>query len=159
MSLVVVKVGTSSVTNELGELDAAALRKLCDDIAAARAAGWQVVLVLSGAVAAGMPALGLTERPSDVGLLQAIAAVGQPRLVARLDELLARHGVVAGQVLLTSYDFAHRSQYLHARETFDRLLELGVLPVVNENDTVADDEIRYGDNDRLAALEIGRAHV
>lgn len=152
MSLAVVKVGTSSVTNALGELDDTALHKLCADIAAARAEGWQVVLVLSGAVAAGMPALGLHERPTDVGLLQAIAAVGQPRLVARLGDLLAAHDVVAGQVLLTSYDFAHRSQYLHARETFDRLLELGVLPVVNENDTVADDEIRYGDNDRLAAL-------
>jgi glutamate 5-kinase len=152
MNTVVVKVGTSSVTADNGELDDGALRKLADDLAAARATGRRIVLVLSGAVAAGMPALGLAQRPSEVGLLQAIAAVGQPRLVSRVGELLAPHRIVVGQVLLTPYDFAQRSQYLHARETFTRLLELGVLPVVNENDTIADDEIRYGDNDRLAAL-------
>ena len=148
----VVKVGTSSITSERGELDDAALVKLSDDLAAARAEGNQVVLVLSGAIAAGMPALQLHKRPTDMGTLQAIAAVGQPRLFERMSALLASHDVVAGQVLLTPYDFAHRSQYLHARETLARLLDLGVLPIVNENDTVADDEIRYGDNDRLAAL-------
>ncbi len=148
----VVKVGTSSVTNPAGELDDAALRKLCLDVVSARAGGWQIVLVLSGAIAAGMPALGMHERPTDVGVLQAIAAVGQPRLIARVNELLAVHDLVAGQVLLTPYDFGHRSQYLHARETFERLLDLNVLPIVNENDTIADDAIRYGDNDRLAAL-------
>jgi glutamate 5-kinase len=148
----VVKVGTSSITSERGELDDTALVKLSDDLAAARAEGNQVVLVLSGAIAAGMPALQLHKRPTDMGTLQAIAAVGQPRLFERMSALLASHDVVAGQVLLTPYDFAHRSQYLHARETLARLLDLGVLPIVNENDTVADDEIRYGDNDRLAAL-------
>ncbi len=146
------KVGTSSLTGESGAIDDDALTKLCDDVAAARRDGWQIVLVASGAVAAGLPALGLDRRPTDIGVLQAIAAVGQPRLVARLGARLERHGIVTGQVLLTPYDFAHRSQYLHARGTFERLLELGVLPVVNENDTVADDEIRYGDNDLLAAL-------
>jgi glutamate 5-kinase len=99
-----------------------------------------------------MPALGLTTRPRDMGTLQAIAAVGQPRLLERMNGLLGAHEVVVGQVLLTPYDFVHRSQYLHARETLRHLLDLGVLPIVNENDTVADDEIRYGDNDRLAAL-------
>src|SRR5689334_22801217 len=99
-----------------------------------------------------MPALGLTTRPRDMGTLQAIAAVGQPRLFERMNGLLGAHDVVVGQVLLTPYDFVHRSQYLHARETLRHLLDLGVLPIVNENDTVADDEIRYGDNDRLAAL-------
>jgi glutamate 5-kinase len=148
----VVKVGTSSITSERGELDDAALVKLSADLAAARSDGNQVVLVLSGAIAAGMPALALHKRPTDMGTLQAIAAVGQPRLFERMSALLASHDVVAGQVLLTPYDFAHRSQYLHARETLARLLDLGVLPIVNENDTVADDEIRYGDNDRLAAL-------
>jgi glutamate 5-kinase len=152
VSLVVVKVGTSSITRETGELDDPALLKLCADLAGARAIGHQVVLVMSGAIAAGMPALGLTRRPTDIGTLQAIAAVGQPRLAERVNAMLSGHGIVAGQVLLTPYDFAHRSQYLHARSTFQRLLELGVLPIVNENDTVADDEIRYGDNDRLAAL-------
>jgi glutamate 5-kinase len=150
--LAVVKVGTSSVTRADGELDEHALTKLCADIAAARAGGYPIVLVLSGAVAAGMPAVGLTERPSDIGTLQAIAAVGQPRLFARVASMLESHGIVAGQVLLTPNDFMQRSQYLHARETLHRLLDLQVLPVVNENDTVADDEIRYGDNDRLAAL-------
>ena len=150
--LAVVKVGTSSLTTPTGAIDDAALTKLCDDVAAARRDGWHIVLVASGAVAAGLPALGLDHRPSDVGVLQALAAVGQPRLVARIGAQLEPHGIVIGQVLLTPYDFAHRSQYLHARETFERLLELGVLPVVNENDTVADDEIRYGDNDLLAAL-------
>ena len=106
----------------------------------------------SGAIAAGLPALGLATRPTDIGLLQAIAAVGQPLLMERIGALLGRHGLLAGQVLLTPHDFGVRSQYLHARETLRRLLDLGVVPVVNENDTVADDEIRYGDNDRLAAL-------
>ena len=146
------KVGTSSITLPSGELDETALVKLADDLAAARAAGLRVVLVMSGAIAAGMPALGLTSRPTDMGTLQAIAAVGQPRLIERMSALLGKHDVVAGQVLLTPYDFFHRSQYLHARVTLQHLLDLGVLPIVNENDTVADDEIRYGDNDRLAAL-------
>ena len=88
----------------------------------------------------------------DIGTLQAIAAVGQPRLMERIGAILAEHDLVAGQVLLTPHDFGQRSQYLHARETLRRLLDLGVVPVVNENDTIADDEIRYGDNDRLAAL-------
>jgi glutamate 5-kinase len=151
-SLAVVKVGTSSITRESGELDDAALIKLAADLARARNDGHRVVLVLSGAIAAGMPALGLARRPTDLGTLQAIAAVGQPRLLERMNALLGTHGLVAGQVLLTPYDFVHRSQYLHARETLQRLLDLGVLPIVNENDTIADDEIRYGDNDRLAAL-------
>jgi glutamate 5-kinase len=150
--LAVVKVGTSSVARANGELDEAALTKLCADIAAARTKGYPIVLVLSGAVAAGMPALGLTTRPTDTGTLQAIAAVGQPRLFARVAERFEAHGIVAGQVLLTPNDFVQRSQYLHARETLQRLLDLQVIPVVNENDTIADDEIRYGDNDRLAAL-------
>jgi glutamate 5-kinase len=152
MATVVVKVGTSSITSDRGEIDDASLLKLCREIAAARAAGHEVVLVSSGAIAAGLPALRMTTRPTDIGMLQAIAAVGQPRLMERLGAILGQHGLLAGQVLLTPHDFGVRSQYLHARETFRRLLDLGVVPVVNENDTVADDEIRYGDNDRLAAL-------
>jgi glutamate 5-kinase len=149
---VVVKIGTSSITNALGELDEDALAKLCDELVTARRAGHGVTVVCSGAIAAGMPALGLDRRPTHVGTLQAIAAVGQPLLMARISASFARQGVVAGQVLLTPYDFLHRTQYLHARETLHRLLDLGVIPVVNENDTVADDEIRFGDNDRIAAL-------
>ncbi|HEX4490923.1 MAG TPA: glutamate 5-kinase [Acidimicrobiia bacterium] len=150
--LSVVKIGTSSVTRADGEIDDVALAKLCADIAVARAEGHQIVVVMSGAVATGLPALGFTRRPTDTGTLQAIAAVGQPLLYARVASLLEPHRIVAGQVLLTPMDFFSRSQYLHARETLRRLLELGVLPIVNENDTIADDEIRYGDNDRLAAL-------
>lgn len=149
---VVVKVGTSSVTAEQGELDLVALSKLAQELSEAKTAGYEVVLVLSGAIAAGLPALGFTERPSDIRTLQAIAAVGQPMLMEQLRSLLATHSIVPGQVLLDPYDFGQRSQYLHARETLVRLLELGVIPIVNENDTVADDEIRYGDNDRIAAL-------
>lgn len=148
----VVKIGTSSITHESGELDDGALIKLCSELGMARRAGTRVVLVLSGAISAGLPALGMTARPTDLGTLQAVAAVGQPRLIERVGAMLSTQGLVAGQVLLTPYDFGHRNQYLHARQTLTRLLELGVLPVVNENDTVADDEIRYGDNDRLAAL-------
>jgi len=150
--IAVVKVGTSSITRASGELDDAALLKLCSEIVEARTAGHEVVLVCSGAIAAGLPALGMQERPSDIGVLQAVAAVGQPRLMERFSAIFGQHGVVAGQVLLTPHDFAHRAQYLHARETLRRLLDLHVAPIVNENDTVADDEIRYGDNDRLAAL-------
>jgi len=152
MATAVVKVGTSSITGETGELDDARVVKVCEEVAVVRASGHEVVLVCSGAIAAGLPVLGLDERPTDVGTLQAIAAVGQPRLMERFGAILAGHGLVAGQVLLTAHDFGERSQYLHARETLRRLLDLGVIPVVNENDTVADDEIRYGDNDRLAAL-------
>ena len=148
----VVKVGTSSITRDTGEIDDDALVKLAAELAGARAAGHDVVLVSSGAIAAGLPVLGFADRPRDIGTLQAAAAVGQPRLMERLGALLSVHDLVVGQVLLTPYDFGHRSQYLHARETLARLLELGVVPVVNENDTVADDEIRFGDNDLIAAL-------
>jgi glutamate 5-kinase len=150
--IAVVKVGTSSITRDSGAIDDDALVKLCAELADARAAGHDVVLVSSGAIAAGLPVLGFGARPRDIGTLQAAAAVGQPRLMERLSTLLAAHDLVLGQVLLTPYDFGHRSQYLHARETLARLLELRVVPVVNENDTIADDEIRFGDNDLLAAL-------
>ncbi|HEY7105879.1 MAG TPA: glutamate 5-kinase [Acidimicrobiia bacterium] len=152
MATVVVKVGSSSITSSSGHPDDDALRKLCAEVAAARARGHVVVLVSSGAIATGLPVLGFTERPADIGMLQALAAVGQPRLMERFSTVLAEHEVVAGQVLLTAHDFGVRAQYLRARATLQRLLDLGVLPVVNENDTVAEDEIRFGDNDRLAAL-------
>ena len=150
--IAVVKIGSSSLTDSSGNIDQTPIAKLCGEVAAARAQGHEIVLVTSGAVAAGMPALGLTQRPTDIGTLQAIAAVGQPRLMERFCATLAGHGLVGAQILLTPYDFIHRTQYLHARQTLRRLLDLGTVPVVNENDTVADDEIRYGDNDRLAAL-------
>jgi glutamate 5-kinase len=151
--IVVAKVGTSSVTGPQGEIDEGAIRKICSEIAGLRAEGHVVVAVTSGAISAGLHPLGLQDpRPADPATLQAASAVGQSRLMRVYDELLAEHGLVGGQVLLAPLDFADRRQYLHARQTLERLIELGVVPVVNENDAVADDEIRFGDNDRLAAL-------
>jgi glutamate 5-kinase len=151
---VVLKLGTSSLTDRHGVIDVDAIAKTAHEVAAAREAGHEVVLVSSGAVAAGLPALGIgaEARPRDARTLQAVSAVGQARLMQRWGEHLGTHGLVAGQVLLAPLDFMVRAQYLHARSTLERLLELGVVPVVNENDAIADDEIRFGDNDRIAAL-------
>ena len=152
--IVVAKIGTSSLTDDVGAIRVAALAKLAGEVALARAAGHQVVVVTSGAIAAGLPAVGLSsaERPRDPVTLQAISAVGQSRLMGEWSSTFGQHGIVCGQVLLAPLDFVERRQYLQARATLQRLLELGVVPIVNENDAVADDEIRFGDNDRLAAL-------
>lgn len=151
--LVVAKIGTSSVTSPSGDVAEAAIGKLCGEIAAAADGGHKVVVVTSGAIAAGLTPTGFAgTRPSDTETLQAVASVGQPRLMMVYGRELDRHSLIAGQVLLAPYDFSERSQYLHARQTITRLLELGVVPVVNENDATADDEIRFGDNDRLSAL-------
>jgi glutamate 5-kinase len=151
--IVVVKIGTSSITDDRGDIDETAVAKLCTEVADLRAADHRVVVVSSGAIAAGLPALGFHgDRPRDAVTLQAVSAVGQTRLMRVYEQALAVHDLVAGQVLLVPNDFIARQQYLYARSTLGRLLELGVVPVVNENDAVADDEIRYGDNDRLAAL-------
>jgi glutamate 5-kinase len=145
-------VGSSSITDERGEIAEAAIDKLCGEVAQLRRQGHQVVVVTSGAIASGLPALGFSSRPSDTVLLHAIAAVGQSRLMRVYDDVLSRHGLIGGQVLLASFDFRHRQQYLHARETVRTMLELGVVPVINENDTVAGDPVWYWDNDHLAAL-------
>jgi len=151
--LVVAKYGTSSLTDAGGSIDHGSIAKACAELAGLREAGHRVIVVSSGAIAAGLPPLGWEgERPSDLPTLQAVAAVGQHRLLRTWDDHLSPLGLVAGQVLLAPLDFVHRQQYLHARQTLMRLLELGVVPVVNENDAIADDEIRFGDNDRLAAL-------
>jgi len=149
---VVAKYGTSSLTDEAGRIDRAAVAKASAEVAAAREAGHEVLVVTSGAVAAGLPVLGFDRRPSDARTLQAVSAVGQAQLVQTWSAHLAVHDLVAGQVLLAPLDFMVRTQYLHAKATIDRLLELGVVPIVNENDVIADDEIRFGDNDRIAAL-------
>ena len=121
--------------------------------AGAQRAGQRVVVVSSGAIVCGLAALGRQgDRPTDPAVLQALSAVGQPRLAQSWQSAFAAHGLLAGQVLLAPLDFGHRQQYLHARGTLHHLLELGVVPVVNENDAVADEEIRFGDNARLAAL-------
>jgi glutamate 5-kinase len=152
--IVVAKIGTSSITDDEGEIREDAVEAFCAEVAAVRAAGHRVVAVTSGAIAAGLPALGLggPRRPRDAQTLQAVSAVGQSRLMRVYDRTFAGLRLVSGQVLLAPLDFGVRQQYLHARSTIRRLLDLGVVPVVNENDAIADDEIRFGDNDRLAAL-------
>ncbi len=147
----VVKVGSSSLTNR-GSLDPQRLDALVDSLAARRAAGKQVVLVSSGAIAAGIAPLGLKARPRDLATQQAAASVGQLLLAERYAASFARHGLTVGQVLLTADDLHRRGHYRNAVRTLERLLALGVIPIVNENDTVATHEIRFGDNDRLAAL-------
>src|SRR5712691_9442012 len=153
---VVVKVGSSSLTTADGEIADEAITALAAALAARRQDNTQLVLVSSGAIASGLVPLGLSRRPRDLATQQAAASVGQGLLMARYTAAFARHGIRTGQVLLSADDLMRRTHYRNAQRTLDRLLELGVLPVVNENDTVATDEIRFGDNDRLAALV---AHV
>jgi glutamate 5-kinase len=156
---IVVKVGSSSLTSAEGGIDPGRVGRLAEVLAAGRARGVEMVLVSSGAIAAGLAPLRMKRRPRALPAQQAAAAVGQGLLVHRYTEELARHGVVAGQVLLTVDDVTRRSHYRNAYQTFAKLLELGVLPIVNENDTVATSEIRFGDNDRLAALVAHLVHA
>ena len=158
-SRVVVKVGSSSLTTTAGGIDPDRVRGLVDALAAVRARGAEVVLVSSGAIAAGLAPLRLPRRPRDLATQQAAASVGQGLLMRGYNEEFARHGLTVGQVLLTADDVTRRSHYRNAYRTFAKLLELGVLPVVNENDTVATSEIRFGDNDRLAALVAHLVHA
>ena len=155
----VVKVGSSSLTSAEGGLDPWRLEQLADVLAARKAEGGELVLVSSGAIAAGLAPLSLTRRPHDLATAQAAASVGQSLLMARYTDVFARHDVTVAQVLLTADDVTRRSHYRNAQRTLYRLLSLGVLPVVNENDTVATDEIRFGDNDRLAALVAHLVHA
>jgi glutamate 5-kinase len=149
----VVKVGSSSLTSpDGGHLDVDALNTLVGVLAGRRNSGRQVVLVSSGAIAAGLGPLGLARRPGDLATQQAAASVGQGALVAAYQAAFSTHGLTVGQVLLTADDVTRRTHYTNARRTMERLLELGIVPIVNENDTVATHEIRFGDNDRLAAL-------
>jgi len=155
----VVKVGSSSLTTADGALDHGRLGELVDVIAARLGDGTQVVLVSSGAIAAGLTPLGLSRRPRDLATQQAAASVGQGALVAAYSLAFGLHHRTVGQVLLTTDDVTRRSHYGNARRTFDRLLDLGIVPVVNENDTVATHEIRFGDNDRLAAVVAHLVHA
>jgi glutamate 5-kinase len=149
---VVAKIGTASITDAKGAIDRSAIAKLCDEVGDLRQQGHEVIVVSSGAVAAGVAAVGLSERPVDMPTLQAISAAGQSRLVEAYNQELGRHGLVGAQLLVGSMDFVTRYQYLHLRSTMNRLLELGCVPIVNENDAIANDELRYGDNDRIAAM-------
>jgi glutamate 5-kinase len=159
MARVVVKVGSSSLTTKAGHLDPERVDAIVDAICDARDRGDEVVLVSSGAIAAGLGPLGLKHRPRDLASQQAAASVGQGALIARYSERFAARGLVVGQVLLTVDDVTRRSHYRNAYQTFAKLRELGVVPIVNENDTVATSEIRFGDNDRLAALVAHLVHA
>jgi glutamate 5-kinase len=149
---VVVKVGSSSLTTAAGGIDKQRMDALVDVLGALAAQGREVVLVSSGAIAAGLAPLRLPRRPRDLATQQAAASVGQGLLIGRYAAGFARHGLTVGQVLLTVDDVTRRAHYRNAYRTLRKLLDLGALPIVNENDTVATDEIRFGDNDRLAAL-------
>lgn len=148
----VIKIGSAMVTGNGAGLDLAAIDRWAEQIATLRAQGREVIIVTSGAVAEGMARLGWRERPSALPELQAAAAVGQMGLVQAYADVLLRHGIHTAQILITHDDLSHRQRYLNARSTLRVLLDKGVVPVVNENDTVATDEIRFGDNDTLAAL-------
>jgi len=150
---IVIKIGSSSLTGKAGSaLDAVAVNKLVDVVAACKKRGAEVVVVSSGAIAAGLAPLGLTTRPKDLATQQAAASVGQGLLVAQYTQSFARHSITASQVLLTTEDVVRRSHYQNAQRTLYKLLQLGVVPIINENDSVGTQEIRFGDNDRLAAL-------
>lgn len=149
---IVVKVGSSSLTSIKGGISEEALTGLADALAHKRNEGAEIILVSSGAIAAGLAPLGLEKRPRDLATQQAAASVGQGLLMARYTHAFGAHGVTVSQVLLTADDLMRRSQHTNAFRALNRLLNLGVVPVVNENDTVATHEIRFGDNDRLAAL-------
>jgi glutamate 5-kinase len=156
---IVVKVGSSSLTDVAGGLDHQRLGALVDTLAAQAVDGREVLLVSSGAIAAGLAPLGLARRPRDLATQQAAASVGQGSLLAAYTAAFARHGRTVGQVLLTAEDVIRRTHYANAQRTLYRLLRLGVVPVINENDTVATHEIRFGDNDRLAALVAHLVHA
>ncbi|RMG33420.1 MAG: glutamate 5-kinase [Planctomycetota bacterium] len=148
----VVKVGSNVLTGDDGRIEQSRIEALAAQVARIQATGRHVIIVSSGAVAAGMEVMGLDERPADLPHLQATAAIGQARLIARYERALQTHGVHAAQLLLTAGDLESRPRYLNVRNTVNTLFEYHVIPVVNENDTVSTEEIQFGDNDQLAAL-------
>jgi glutamate 5-kinase len=159
---VVVKVGTHSIAKKTGRPDYAALRRVVGGVCALRKAGLEVLFVSSGAVAAGVEALGLKSRPTETTDVQMCAAVGQARFIAEYEKLFAARGVKIGQVLLTHADFDDRRRVANLRRSLDHLVRLGVVPVINENDIVADEEIKgltFGDNDWLSALVVMLVHA
>ena len=159
MRRVVVKLGSSIVAHDDGSLREDVLQAVCHTVADQHDAGTEVVIVTSGAIARGMQVMGLGGRPAQIGELQAASAVGQGKLYHVYDELLRARGVTSAQVLLTFFDVSARMHYLNARETLRTLLDWKVVPVINENDTVGTQEIRFGDNDHLAALVAQLVHA
>lgn len=158
---VVIKIGSRVLTDCSGALDMVVIGRICDEIAMLRSRGLQVVVVSSGAIAAGRSELGLADRPRTIPHKQAAAAVGQTHLMQAYQNALTRHDLKAAQVLLTSEDLGSRQRFLNARATIDALLGFGIVPVINENDTVIVDEIKFGDNDNLSALvtNVAEAHL
>lgn len=148
----VVKVGSSTVTTSESSIDEGYIDDLARQLSYLSNEGWQIVLVTSGSIACGLGLLGIKKRPTDMPTLQAAASVGQTELIEAYAKAFGTHGIITSQILLTRRDTADRNAYLHARDTLDRLLDLGVIPIVNENDTVSVEQIRFGDNDSLAAL-------
>lgn len=152
ISRIVVKLGTGVLTDAKKQPDLAQMEQLVDQMAKQRAAGREVTLVTSGAVGAGMGVLGHAKRPAELAELQACAAVGQSRLMTTYEKLFAKHGLHVAQVLLTHADLEHHERHLNARNTLVRLLQHGIVPIINENDAVSFTEIKFGDNDKLSAL-------
>lgn len=149
---IVVKVGTNVLSREDNHLNVERIESLAEQIHRIRQTGRRVLMVSSGAVGAGLGLLGLNERPTDLPHLQAAAAIGQATLIRTYEEALGRHGYHAAQLLLTANDFRNRDRYLNVRNTLNTLFEYGVVPIINENDTVSVREIKFGDNDQLAAM-------
>ena len=149
---IVVKVGTRVITHPDGTLDEKQIHHLAAQVSGLKEKGLQVIIVSSGAIGAGMAVLGLKKKPRDISGLQACAAVGQGRLIENYTRAFSKRGYITAQILLTADDLRHRARFLNARNTVFKLLDEGIIPVVNENDTVAIDEIKFGDNDRLSAL-------
>lgn len=158
---VVIKIGSRVLTDSEGALDMVVIDRICKDIAALRQQDLEIVLVSSGAIAAGRSALGLKDKPKSIPQKQAAAAVGQTRLMRAYEEALSPHNLRAAQLLLTSEDLGSRQRFLNARATLDALLGFGIIPIINENDTVVVDEIKFGDNDNLSALvtNVVEAHL
>ena len=158
---VVIKIGSRVLTDADGALDMAVIGRICQDIASLRRKGLEIIVVSSGAIAAGRSELGLTEKPRTIPHKQAAAAVGQTRLMQAYERSLAPNNLKVAQVLLTSEDLGSRQRFLNARATLDALLGFGIIPIINENDTVVVDEIKFGDNDNLSALvtNVAEAHL
>ena len=150
--VIVIKIGSSTLVNEQGKLDRAYFDGLAAQVHVLRQAGWSPLIVSSAAIACGLEALGIEERPTDMPSLQAAASVGQNALMATYAEAFSRYNVLTSCVLITRHSTAQRNAYLHARDTLERLLDFDVVPIINENDTVSIEQIRFGDNDTLAAL-------
>ena len=156
---IVIKVGTSTLTHQNGNINIRRIENLCKVIADLKNAGYEIILVSSGAIAMGVGKLGLKQKPNDIPTKQACAAIGQCELMYVYDKLFQEHNHSVAQILMTGADFENKERYDNFKNTLDRLLELGVLPIINENDTIATSEIKVGDNDTLSAITAVGAHA